>query len=83
MVRALSLKGGEYEFESHIRDNYCVGTLSKFFAHTTASAPPRRVSVSASDWYALREALYKCIGAIHYMHVCTMLYRSDVYDQVR
>jgi len=49
--------------------SYCVGTLSKFFAHncsavSTASALPRHVSGSASDLCALWEALYKCINTI-------------------
>src|SRR6218665_2214486 len=51
------------------RDRYCVGTLSKFFAqnwlcNTIAFSPPRHVSGRASDWCALRTALYKCIDAI-------------------
>ena len=32
---------------------------------TTASAPPRHVSGSASDWCALRKGLFKYIDTIH------------------
>jgi len=56
---------------SLVRDNYCAGTLSKFFAYnTTTSVLTWRVNGSASAWCALRETLYKCIDTTQYiMHI--------------
>jgi len=42
-----------------------------FLCNATTSAPPRRIGLSGcvSDWYALREALYRRIDTIQYSYL--------------